>query len=68
MDHSKMVLAAAVRINNARGFGDIRECRIYVDGRVELTIRRPHLADSVRKARIRNGRLFFAGTSTAIKA
>lgn len=66
MTYQQRVRHAAERINSSHGYGDISECRVFLDGRVELVIRRRHMHDTTRQGHIANGRLFYARTSRKI--
>ena len=60
------VYETAEQINNVYGYGNVSRCRVYLDGRVELVIRRPYMRDKKRIGRYTDGRLHFAGTSRKI--
>lgn len=60
-------IKAAVEIaNNRRGYGMIAQCRVFMDGHIDVLIRRPFSNDKWRKGRVDGDRVRFAGTSCKV--
>ena len=56
-------------INGSYGYGDIADLRLFMDGRIEATIRRPHMNPTIRFGHIIAGdRIRFANHVRKIQA
>ncbi len=62
----EQVTKAVQTANWRKGYGDVVSCRVFMDGKVSVTIRRPFMRDTVRTGRVHTGRVYFAGTSAKI--
>lgn len=65
--HLTACVSESVELCNWRkGYGDVQAVRVFLDGRIEAVIRRPHCVDKVRVGHLDNGRVRFAGTSAKL--
>jgi hypothetical protein len=53
--------------NDRKGYGKVTEIKRFADGRLEVTIARPYMKDTVRQGRMAGNRVRFAGTSAKIR-
>lgn len=61
------VMEAVKRANWRKGYGDIAECRVFLDGTIHATIRRPFMRDTIRKGRVEGNRVRFASTTATLE-